>query len=203
MTDARLAYALPRALADSFSANSYLIKRPFWSWLGRRFRVFGPDGQLVMYVKHPIMKLRTEFTIFADEAETRPVAHVKAREAIALNFSFDVTDAATGALLGTLRSRGLKSLVKDTWDVLDASGAESGLVEEEGASLLRRFLPILTGRWRIDFKGATVARIRQVFRFFVKEYALDFPGDERPMDPRFALSCALLAIMAESNRENR
>jgi hypothetical protein len=32
--------------------NHYVIKRRFWSFLERIFRVFTADGQLIMYVKH-------------------------------------------------------------------------------------------------------------------------------------------------------
>lgn len=202
MSDSDLAYAPPRAIADVFGGTDYLVKRPFWSWLGRRFMVFDASGRLVMYVRHPILRLKQEFTIFTDESESKAIAHVKARQMIAINFAYDVTDAATGELLGTLRSRGLKSILRDTWDILDASGAEAGLVEEEGSSILRRFLPILTGKWRIDFRGATAGRIRQIFRFFVKEYAVSLPSEGRKMDPRFAIACALLALMAETRREN-
>ena len=37
--------AQPTALA---SQPHYRIKRPFWSWFERTFRVFAPDGQLYM-----------------------------------------------------------------------------------------------------------------------------------------------------------
>ena len=36
-----------------------------------------------------------------------------------LNLIYDVTDAQTGGWIGTLRSRGLKSMVRDTWGLLD------------------------------------------------------------------------------------
>ena len=51
-------------------------------------------------------------------------------------------------------------------------------------------------------QGAQVAFVRQIFRFFTKEFAVDLqPG--AGLDPRFILACALLALMAEARREDR
>ena len=51
--------------------SHYIIRRKFWSVLERVFRVFTGDGQLIMYIQHPLLKLREEFTVYADEAQTR------------------------------------------------------------------------------------------------------------------------------------
>ena len=51
----------------------YTIKRRFWSFLERIFRVYTADGQLIMFVKHPLLKLREEFQVYGDEAQTRPL----------------------------------------------------------------------------------------------------------------------------------
>ena len=50
---------VPIARATSLATQRrYLIKRPFWSFFERTFRVLSPDGQLYMLVKHPIFRLR-------------------------------------------------------------------------------------------------------------------------------------------------
>jgi uncharacterized protein YxjI len=204
MADTSLAYAPPTALStDVFTSATYRIKRPFLSLFGRKFHVFDADGKLVMFVKHPIFKLRQEFTIFTDESQTTPIATIKAREIVAFNMSHDVTDAITGARLGNIRTKALKSIVRDTWEILDANDQPAGKLEEEGASILRRLFPILTGKWVIEDAGAGAGRIRQVFRFFVKEYALQLTPGDKAMDPRFALACTLMALMAETARESR
>ncbi len=196
-------YAPPATSASLVPDGTYTIRRPFFSFLDRTFRVTDGDGRLVALVRHPIMRLREQFQVFADEARTQPIANIQARQMIALNFTYDVTDPQTGAWLGTLRSRGLKSILRDTWDALDQGEQPIGLLEEEGLSWLRRLLPILLGKWRIDMNGATSARVDQVFRFFVKEYRLTLQTQGRRDDPRFLLACALLAVMRENRREER
>ncbi len=179
----------------------YIIKRKFWSFFERVFRVWTGDGQLIMYIKHPLLKLREEFVVYEDEAQTRPLLRIKSRQAIAINFSYDITDANTGALYGTVQKKGLKSLIRDKFLLSDAAGTEIGYAEEQGASLLRRFIPMLTSKHAIFANGGQVAWIQQRFRFFTKEFTVDLqPSD---LDPKFVLAVALLALIAEARREDR
>ena len=72
--------------------------------------------------------------------------------------------------------------------------------ESQGASLLRRFFPLLTSKHAITVNGQQVAYIKQRFRWFNKEFDVEMsPGST---DPRFVLACALLALIAEARRED-
>lgn len=198
MSNALVREVRPVSLATQ---SRYKIKRPFWSFFERTFRVFTPDDQLIMMVKHPIFRLREEFMVYADEGKTQPLLRVKSRQMIAINFNYDVTDATTGELRGTVQKQGLKSIIRDRFTILDANGTEIGYAEEQGASLLRRFIPLLTSKHAIFIGGRQVAFIRQIFRFFIKEFEVDMaPGE---VDPQFVLAVALLALIAEARREDR
>ena len=187
---------------ERFAHQKYTIKRPFLSFLGRKYYVYAPDGSLVLFLKHPIMKLKQEFTIFTDDKETTPLLVVRSRKMISLNMAHDVLDPVTGERTGSIRSRGMKSIIRDTWDILDANDEPIGLMEEEGAALLRRFIKFLPGKHKIELNGQRVASIKQIFRFFTKEVVLDLTEGAGKIDPRFAVSCALLALMKESARES-
>ena len=187
--------------SDRFAYQRYVIKRPFLSLLGRKYYVYAPDGSLVVFLKHPLMKLRGEFTIYADDTETTPLLVVRARQIIALNIAHDVMDPNTGEKIGSIRSRGLKSIFRDVWDILDANDQPIGLVEETGFAMLRRFIKFLPGRHKIELHGQLVATLRQTFRFFIKEEVLDLSPGGDTLDHRFAIACALLALMKESARE--
>ena len=82
---------LIRSVGDvSLATQShYIIRRKFWSFFERVFRVFTSDGQLIMYIKHPILKLREEFVVYEDEAQTKPMLRVKSKQVIA-NCAADV-----------------------------------------------------------------------------------------------------------------
>jgi hypothetical protein len=187
--------------AGPFAHAHYTVKQSYWSFLGRVTRVFAPDGSLVAYVKRPIFKWKEELMIYADEAQTQPLLTVKARHAIAINMVRDVFDAGTGELVGSIRQRGFKSMFRDTWDILDPGEQVVGLMQEDGSSFLRRLFPILLGKWHIELHSDPVAYVKQVWRFFAKEYTLDLSLNSGRMDPRFAMACAVLALMAETRRE--
>lgn len=180
--------------------SHYIIKRRFWSMFERVFRVFTGDGQLFMYIQHPLLRLREEFMVYADEAQTRPLLRVKSKQMIAINFSFDIVDAASGELLGTVQKKGLRSILRDKFILLDPTGAEMGYAEEQGASVLRRFIPLLTSKHAIFVRDEPVAYINQTFRFFTKEFRVDVRPSH--LDQRFILAVALLALMAEARRED-
>jgi len=182
------------------SQSRYRIKRNFWSIFERTFRVSTLDGQLIMLVKHPIFRFREQFTVYADEAQQKPLLFIKSRQIIAINFAFEVTDSDNGQVLGSVQKRGLRSIVRDKFIVRDPDGQEIGFVEDQGASILRRYFPILTSKHAVVLNGQPAAAIRQIFRFFTKEFEVELvPGVG---DPRFVMACALLALIAESRRED-
>ena len=198
------AYAPPRAaIVPAVPDGVYTVRRPWISFFNRTFRVFDAGGQLIAYVRHPLMRMREQFQIFGDEAMQQPVATIQARQIIAINRIYDVTDALTGQWIGTLRSRGLKSMVRDTWELLDQGEQAQGVLEEVGLSWLRRIFPILLGHWRVLLGQSEVAKVDQVFRFFVKEYRLTVAAEGKNVDTRFLLACALLALMRENHREQQ
>ena len=179
----------------------YTIQRNFWSVFERYFRVFSADGQLIMYVKRPLMKLREQFTVYRDESQTAAILNIRAQKIIAINDVYTITDAVTGATIGSVQKRGWKSIVRDRFLIFDPSGGEIGYMEEEGMALLRRFIPLLTSQHSIVMNGMQVASVHQRFRFFTKEF--DVEVHDSKADNRFVLACALLALMAEANREDR
>ncbi len=181
--------------------NHYVIKRKFWSVFERVFRVFTGDGQLYMYVKHPLMKLREEFMVYEDEAQTRPILKVKSQQVIAINFSYEVTDITTGLLLGTVEKKGFASMFRDKFIIKNATGEEIGYAQEQGASILRRFIPMMTSKHAVFADGQQAAWIQQRFRFFTKEFGVTLQPSK--LEPRFVLAVALLALMAEAKREDR
>ena len=195
-------FALQREVQSVSVATQtrYRIKRKFWSFFDRKFYVQTMDAQPILFVKHPLFKFREEFKICTDETETVPVFKLKSRQILAINFCYDLTDANTGALVATIQKKGLRSLFRDKFHLLDVNGQEFGTMEEKGASIMRRFFPWLTSKHEILIGGVRAGFVTQIFRFFNKEFEVEVtPG---VADQRFILSCALLAVIAESKREN-
>lgn len=192
--------------ASPFAHGRYTIKRPFFTLLGRTFRIYDPNGQQVLFVKHKAFSLKDRWTIYTDDSMTVPLVSVGARQIFGVDITTDVFDAATNQPIGAVRSKGFKSIIRDTWEVLGPGDAPIGSLQEDSNALLRRFLPILLGKWHIEVGGREVARLTQVFRFFEKEFTLELadPTSRAPgTDSRFVIACALLALVKEIARESQ
>ena len=203
-----LAVAYPQGMAAGpFSHGSYTITRKAFTFLGRDFQVLDPSGNLCLYVLHKIFTFKDEWNIFTDATAQRSLVRVKAREAIAINITSDVFDTDTGAVVGTIRSKGLKSIVSDAWEVLDGNGGIIGEMKEDSNGLLRRMfpsffgMPIIPGKWHLAINGQTVMEVNEKRTFWLKTFTVTVvPG---AVDPRFAIGCALLALMKEVMRESK
>ncbi|MBN9165957.1 MAG: LURP-one-related family protein [Myxococcales bacterium] len=185
--------------AGPFGHGTYTVKRPFFTFLGREFRVYDPNGNQVLYVRHKVFSLKDRWSIFTDDTMQVPLVSIGARQIFGIDITTDVFDANTNQPIGAVRSKGLKSILRDTWEVLGPGDQVIGTFQEDSNALLRRLLPLLLGRWHMEVNGREVARVQQVFRFFTKEFTLQLvPGG---VDPRFAIACALLALTREIMRE--
>lgn len=193
----RLASKRSGALLPQRTAT-YRAERPFWPWRGREFHIYDANKALVAYVRNPVLELRDRVVIYADTSQTQPLATLTARQIISLQVTYDVTDAPRSASLGALRARGLRSLLRGAWDILDAEDRPIGAVVEGGWAPLRRLLPLPIGRWTIECHGQEIGRVRQIFHFVRREYEVELSPTR--IEPRLGLACVVLILMAETSR---
>ena len=179
--------------SQTFPDNIYRIEQGIIS-IGRVFRVFGPGRELVAYVKHPILKLREEFNIFADEAETIPLLKAKQRKLVQFNMCYDLFDGTSGELLLTVKRRLIRSIIRDQLELLGPGDNAIGSLDEVGFALLRRWIKWLPHHWKITVGDAVVARIDQRFTLMRKKVDLDFSANNGRLDPRAAIAVVLLLM---------
>jgi hypothetical protein len=188
---------------DLYQQPAYVIVRPLWSLLGRVYRVYTADGRLAMFVRHPLFRIRERLILFADEEETIPLLEVRNRSLISFNMCHDVLDSLTGVRLGSIRTRGLSWMWRDTWDVLDPDDRVCGMMQEDTLSMVRRFVRFWPGRHHVEIGGELVATLSQQFRVFRKVFALQLLPASQNFDARFLIACALVAVMADVRRESQ
>ncbi|HEX4381503.1 MAG TPA: hypothetical protein VH083_01080 [Myxococcales bacterium] len=164
--------------------------------------MYAADGSLAAMVEYPWFRLRTELIVYADEGQLVPLFIMRTRRLATLDREHDLLDPG-GARLGCLRTRGIASLFRDQWDILDDRDRPAGEMIEEGNSLLRRVVKMWPGHHRIDLGRRTVARIQQRFHLFRRVFDLTILPVEDPIEPRFAIACALVAMHADLRREQR
>ncbi|MBW3571562.1 MAG: hypothetical protein KY467_10685 [Gemmatimonadetes bacterium] len=74
-------------------------------------------GQLRMYVKQKMFKLKEKVTVFADEAQSQPLYHIQADRVIDFNARYNFT-TPDGRALGSVQRRGRKSLLRAHYEVM-------------------------------------------------------------------------------------
>jgi hypothetical protein len=189
------------------------FRRKFWKLFGATIRMTAPGGSPELgVVQMKAFRLKNDITLYADSTQQRPIVNIKARQAIAMNYVFDVSDPQTSQTIFSLERKGLKSaFVRDHWLLLDTGGNQFGEVIETSSSLalFRRWLSILSDLFDIVFAfvsetytiqttGAQPQLIGTVVHQknpFIVKMTLDTSQAQAAIDPRVAIaSCILLAI---------
>jgi hypothetical protein len=189
----------------SFQFNQYLLKRQVFALTGK-LRFYNPQGVLVLFSEQKMFKLREDIRIFADEQKTQEVLAIKARQVIDFSAAYDVMDSTTNQKVGTLRRKGMKSILRDEWDVLDANEQVVGSLFEDnmGLALLRRFVlgSLLPQNYDLTFNAERVADLKQRFNLLRYEMDLDFSMDSaQRLDRRVGLAAATLLAIIEGKQE--
>ena len=189
-----------------FQHPNYLLKRQALALTGK-FRFYDPLGNLVMFSEQKMFKWREDIRVYADEEKTQEVLSIKARQIVDFSAAYDVVDTALNQKIGVLRRKGLRSILRDEWEVLDANDNLKGLLFEDsmGLALLRRFLlgSWLPQNYDITFGEMRVADLKQNFNLFRYELNLDFTMDAgHLMDRRLGLAAGILLAAVEGKRSN-
>src|SRR5919109_1971657 len=128
-----------------FQHPTYLLKRQAIALTGK-FRFYDPMGNQVMFSEQKMFRLREDIRVYSDENKSQEVLSIKARQIMDFSAAYDVVDAEMNQKVGVLRRKGLRSLLRDEWEVLDANDNAIGKLFEDsvGLALLRR---LVLGSW--------------------------------------------------------
>lgn len=85
-------------------------------------------GQLIFYVKQKAFKLKEAVTVFADAQQTNPLFKINADRVLDFSASYHFTDN-NGAPLGSVKRKGMRSLWRARYDIMDGEGP--GLMIQE------------------------------------------------------------------------
>jgi hypothetical protein len=84
--------------------------------IARQISVRDATGQLVCYVKQKAFKLREQISVYADEAQTRPLFFIDADRMIDIGAEYRIVDAEEREL-GTVKQSGLRSFWRAHYEV--------------------------------------------------------------------------------------
>ena len=77
-------------------------------------------GKCVFYVKRKLMKLKESVTVFSDAKQTEALYHLNADQVIDFSARYHFTDA-DGSTIGAVQRRGMKSIWRAHYDILDGN----------------------------------------------------------------------------------
>jgi uncharacterized protein YxjI len=181
--------------------------------LAQQLSVRDAQGNLVFYVKRKAFKLKEAITVFADEAQQRPLYHINADRIIDFSGRYRFADDA-GRSLGSIKRHGMRSLWKSHYEIDDDAPGGAVTITEENVwikvfdSLLGQ-LPIvgaLTGYLfhpayllsRAD--GTVLLRMEKQPAFFEGKFRVEQRAQLAPDEETRALLGFVMMIMLERSR---
>ena len=189
-----------------FQFPTYLLKRQAIALTGK-FRVYDPAGRLVMFSEQKMFRLREDIRVYDSEDKSREVLSIKARQIMDFSAAYDVVDTEMNQKVGVLRRKGLRSILRDEWAVLDANDRLIGQLFEDSIplALLRR---LVLGSWLpqnydMTVGEARVADLKQNFKLFRYELNLDFSMDTtNRIDRRVGIAAGILLAAVEGKQDS-
>jgi uncharacterized protein YxjI len=189
-----------------FQFPTYLLRRQAIALTGK-FRFYDPAGRMIMFSEQKMFRLREDIRVYSDESKTQEVLSIKARQIVDFSAAYDVVDTAMNQKVGALRRKGLRSILRDEWEVLDANDNTIGQLFEDsvGMALLRRLLlgSLLPQNYDITVGPTRVADLRQNFNLFRYELNLDFSMDiSHLLDRRVGIAAGILLAAVEGKQSS-
>lgn len=171
-------------------------------------KIIDATGQTVLYVKQKALALRETVRVFADEEQQRDLYDIKADRIIDFSAQYHIT-SASGFLVGAIKRQGMKSLWKATYNILDSTGAEVGLIHEENPWIkvldgLLSDVPFvgmfINPAYLVDLRGQTALYFKKQPAFFEKKFTLEQRGPFSQSDEALLLSSIIMMVLLERSR---
>lgn len=186
-------------MPNAFEVSSYVVRRKVLKIFGASFQIFDDQERLIAFCSQKAFKLKEDIRVFEDEAQTRPLLTIKARQAIDFSASYDIVDATSGVKVGAARRKGFKSILRDSWELLDENDRPLDKLEEDstGLALARRFLSNLIPQ---GFHTNSGVKFKQRFNPFIYRLEVNLGGAE--VDRRLILGVAALIAAIEGRQSS-
>lgn len=180
------------------------------STLSSDFNISDKNGNSLAYVRQKLFKLKEDVVVFNNESKTQENFRIKANQWIDFNASYSITDRF-GENLGKIARKGMRSIWKATYNILDAFDSQKYNVQEENAwvKVFDGFfteIPILgifTGYFFNptyivhDNNGKEIYRLRKMPSFFGRKFQLDQINDIADEDETLVVLSLMMMVLLE------
>lgn len=97
------------------------------------FNITDKNGNYVAYVREKIFKLKDDVIVYNNESKSQELFRIKANQWIDFNASFSITDLVNSKNFGRLARRGMRSLWKSQYDIIDENDNAKYQINEDNA----------------------------------------------------------------------
>lgn len=188
--------------------EQFTVRRKVFKILGASFHVYDRSGAVVGYCQQKAFKLREDIRLFTSEAKDEELLTMKARSVIDFGVTFDIT-LPNGESIGSLRRKGMKSILRDSWLLYSPEGREIGTMREDSGAMaiLRRlheaFAMFSPQKFEITkADGTHVATLRTHFNIFVYRLGVAIHTEDEEIDELMVLAAACLIAAIEGRQSS-
>lgn len=184
-----------------FDLDRYLIRRKVFKIFGGSFHVFDGD-RIVGFSKQKAFKLKEDIRVYADESLRQELLNVRARQIVDFSAAYDIIDSETNQKVGAARRKGFRSMLRDSWELLDADDRPIAQLREDSAAMamVRRFVTnLIPQSFHLEDGGGRPIVFRQRFNPFVYKLGVEIPQGAI-LDRRLILGTAVLIAAIEGRQ---
>lgn len=103
------------------------------STLSSDFNITDKNGNYVAYVRQKMFKFKEDVVIYSDDTRTKELYRIKANKWIDFNAAYAITEVNNGKTFGRLARKGMRSLWKATYNIIDHEDKQRFQVTEDNA----------------------------------------------------------------------
>ena len=200
----RIAGPIP-ASQNIWYQNFYKVRKKVVA-IADQYWIEDGRGTQLGYSRQKLLRIREDIRVFSDDSMSQEIFRIKQENIADAWGTFAVLDTATGACVGKLRRKALKSgLFADEYFILDPMGNQVGRVAERaGRATIRRWMPaggLVPEQVVVEFLGREVAEIKQQFKIIGDIWEVDCSRVPPQFDRRTLLASMLLMGMIERDRK--
>lgn len=178
------------------------------------FNITDKNGNYVAYVRQKIFKLKDDVIVFNDESKSQELFRIKANQWIDFNASYSITDLVQEKNFGRLTRKGMRSLWKSQYNILDENDQPKYQINEDNAwtKVLDGFvseIPLVgmfTGYFLnpsytvVDNSGKEIFRLKKMPSLIGRRFQLDRLYDLADEDESLIVLSFLMMVLLERAR---
>jgi len=181
--------------------------------LASDFNITDRNGNYVAYVRQKMFKLKEDVIVFNDESKAKELFRIQANQWIDFNASYSIKDTI-GKSFGRLARKGMRSIWKSTYDVLDENNNAKFTISEDNAWV--KFFDGMVGEIPVigmftgyflnptytvkDIDGKEYFKLKKMPSMFGRRFQLDRLIDIDDEDESLVVLSLLMMILLERSR---